>query len=712
LCQAIRAWPNRRYRLDIHAEPPAVRSGRFSGGSVQVRFASLRADEEIRVYEPPVMRIGGDASVVHRAFFQCPPGTGRLRVCLRFRVGKPIVVQRVRLVECGDYLLTGHPLAMPPEPWREPPPCLPASVILCDGRTDSRPLLAWLREVFGEGNVDRIAPSELLRRHAHVAAKHYPVQAPCEAGGRPRTAQRTAALGCATEDDEDIARPEGWPPNHNGVERDTSGGESADPAIIIDLPANRSPRLPDLLAWSDRTIVIASLATFVGSAGRAGLPGIRLQDRVSGVDMPCGKIVLSGYYTRGFALADTIPYAWNDGRDNFAHRYLAMTKPAQAKLGQMGIRPALVTDCGQREVDNRPLALYRPGRNGALVVLDPDTLEAPSAGQDVPRTFDLLWRSALGHDTVTLGQFSAPPTHYEGVVTDLVELARQHYDMIEDVSISARTHGKGNRPPIWLFPGRRGDPLSRRKALLIRAGFAEAEWPAVYGLLLWLKGVAMAAMRGEPVSRVLLERTRLLAWPIAQPQNWRGCPADVTSPRLDMPVGDLLGRIDLRIGRQRHTSILVPDRQREAIVRRSVLGWPRLAHPTPQIRIDRGAFEDEPLAQSGRTDLVLCKVLLPGVPQAYPANSPILADMAATLLERLAFATIGLIVPNRSWRRQEVDLGAPGTTMRRTLLVQPAGQVQRVDVRRARRIVVPPGATIVGLSGRRSYGAKRQLRNR
>ena len=100
----------------------------------------------------------------------------------------------------------------------------------------------------------------------------------------------------------------------------------------------------------------------------------------------------------------------------------------------MGIRPAIVTECGQREIDNHPLVLQRAGEHGALLVMDPDGLEQPSAGEEVPRIFDLLWRNALGQETVDLGQFSAPPTHYEGMLVDLVEVAK-HYDLIEDVSI-------------------------------------------------------------------------------------------------------------------------------------------------------------------------------------------------------------------------------------------------------------------------------------
>jgi len=687
LSQTVRAWPNQRYRLDVHAEPLAGHDGRRLAGSIRMRFASLRADEEIRWYEPPVVEVGGDAPIIHRAYFQCPGGTGRLRICLRFRACRAIVVQRVRLVECGDQLLTGHPLAAPPEPWRRPPPCLPTRVVLCDGRRDDRPLLAWLRKVFGPANVQRVAPCELRRWTAHLAHRNWlrnePAwppggrgagpQAPCQAGGRLRG--------------------------------------NVEPAVVIDLPAGRAPRLPGLLAWSDRAIVIASLATFAGSAGRAGLRGIRLQDRISGLDMPCGKIVLPGHHVRGFALVDTIPYAWSGGRDSFAHRFLAIPKRTQARLDEMGIRPAIVTDCGRREIDNRPLALYRQGRSGALFAMDPDGLEAPGAGQDVPRIFDLIWRSALGRETVTLGQFSAPPTHYEGVLADLVELGRQYYDVLEDLSVRARVRGEGNWPPIWLLPGGHLPLLTHRGVLHIRTGFAEADWPAVYGLLLWLKQVAVAAMRGEPIGGMLLERMRLLAWPIAEPRNWRGCPSAVAAPPCDLAGGSLLGRIDLRVGRRRQTMILVPDRQREAIVRRGLCGWPRPGHPAPKVRIDPGAFRGEWFRRQGRTDRLICQVLLSGVPPAHPANSPVLTDLAATLLERLAFATFGLIVPNRSWQGQTVDPRTLAAAVQRVIQIDPDGHMEPVDVRRQRKIAVPPGGAIVGMSAGRTCGVAGRIRH-
>ena len=623
LSQSLRAYPNRRYRLDVHVEPlkrlgrtrtpagkPPVAPGRTSVdfvGGVQARFAAFKGDEEIRAYEPPVMQVGGDAPVLHRAFFQCPPGTGRLQVRLRFRADELIVITRVRLIRCGDHLLVSHALANLPEPGQERPPCLPGRVILCDGRKDSRPLLGWLRGLFGASHVQRITPTELLRMRGHA---YLPGKAPSQSqlippsGGRGTRQRNTDRL----------------------------------PAIIVDLPEDRAPALADLLSWSDRTIVIASLATFAGSANRAGIKGIRVQDRVNGTDMPCGEIVLSGYYTRGFALADAIGYAWNDGQDDFAHRYLTMPKQGKKQLAERGIHPAIVTECGQQEIDNHPLMLFRPGNHGALLVMDPYGLEAPSAGEEVPRTFDLLWRGALGRKTVTLGQYAAPPTHYEGMLVDMVEVVK-HYDLIEDLSIVNRMHGNGNWPPMWLLPSHRSDRFTRRPALHIRTGFSEADWPAVYGLILWLKRVALSAARNEEFGRTLLKRMRLLAWPLAQPHGWRGCPKDVTEPQSDLAARDLIGRIDLQVGRGRRAVILAPDRAAQVLVRRS------LGQTAAEIRIDPAAFGGDRLSQVRRTGQMLCKVLLPGIPQAFPGNSPLLTDLAATLLEKLVFGVTGVEPP-------------------------------------------------------------------
>ncbi len=590
LTQAIRAYPNRRYRLDIHVEPVKKQDGQDLVGAVEVRFASFNRDEEVRAYEPLPLRIGGDAPAIQRVVFQCPPGTGRLQVRLRFRVSQPIVVQRVRLVETGDYLLASHALANPPEPQHEMPPYLPASVILCDGRKDNRPLLGWLQQVFGERRVQRVWPRDLM------------------------------------------------------VAIDRIGTKPDRPAVILDLPEDRVPALPDLLAWSDRTIVIASLATFAGAASRTGLEGIRIQDRICGLDLPCGKIVQVGYYTRGFALIDDIPYAWNDGQDDFAHRYLTMPKETKAELAKMNVRPAILTECGQGGADKKPLTLYRPSENGALLVMDPDGLEGPSAGEDGPQTFALLWLAALGQDTVTLGQYAAPPTHYEGMMIDLVEVAK-HYDLIEDLSILDRMHGRGNHPPVWQLPGKRHDRFARRPTLQIRTGFVENDWPAVYGLLLWLKRVALQAGRNQPIGQSLLRRMQVLAWPLSQPQNWRGCPKDVTAPRSHIASDKLLGLIDLQVGQGRDAVILVPDRPRQTMVRQ-VIGRAGVG-----VRVSPADFEGEIPTQPKQ---LVCRVLLPGIPQAFPANSPILTDLAATLLERLALGTIGETAPGRTWRKQKV----------------------------------------------------------
>ncbi len=649
MSQPVRAWPNRRYRLDVHVEAltkaarknaltgkpsaargePSVTRGEFVA-CIQARFASFRAGKEIRAYEPPAMHVGGDAPVIHRAVFQCPPGTGKVLVRLRFRVERPIVVKRVRLVETGDYLLTSHVLASPPLPSRVPLPCVPGDAILCDGRRDNRPLLGWLGGVFGEKQVQRVGARELAREGQGTQFSLTSGRTTANSSGvapdvlflRARHGRKQRGHGTQ------LVRPGGG----RGTQR--KGFLAPFPAIVVDQPEARGPGMRDLLAWSNESIVIVSLDTLVAAASRSGINGIRLQDRVSGVDMPCGQVVLAGYPTRGFALADTIPYAWNDGRDDFAHRYLVLSKHTKARLAGMGIRPAIVTDCGQREFDKHPLVRYRVGQRGALVVMDPDGLERPSAGEELPRVFDLLWRNALGRETVTLGQFSAPSTHYEGMMADLVELARQ-YDMIEDLSVPRRVHGEGNWPPTWLLPGRRHDRFVERPVLHIRTGFAEGDWPAVYGLMLWLKRLALQAARDDPAGREVLKRMRVLAWPMTEPRNWRGCPKDVVAPQSEVAEKDLFGRIDVQVGRERQAVVLVPDRAGEAAVRRG------LGKGEVKVRVDPAAFAGELPAGSRPKGQLVCKVLLPGIPQAFPGSSPLLTDVAATVLEKLALAAAG-----------------------------------------------------------------------
>jgi hypothetical protein len=324
-----------------------------------------------------------------------------------------------------------------------------------------------------------------------------------------------------------------------------------------------------------------------------------------------------------------MPYTWNDGQDDFAHRYLTIPKQAKSQLAAMGIGPAILTECGQPECDKHTLVLQRAGEHGALVVMDPDGLEQPSAGEDLPRIFDLLWRSALGLRSVTLGQFSAPATHYEGMLVDLVELPK-YYDLIEELSVLNRIRGLGNWPPTWLLPAKRHDRFAERPVLLIRTGFAEGDWPVVYGLILWLKRLALAAARNEPAGRDLLQRMRILAWPIAQPQEWRGCPKDVTSPQCDLAGKRLLGEIDLQVGHERRTVVLVPDAGSASVIGQA------LGKGGVDIRVSAMAFEsDEP---AGRARHLRCKVLLPGIPQPFPANSPFLTDLAAGVLQGLALA--------------------------------------------------------------------------
>ncbi len=652
IMQEMRTYPNRRYRLDVRAEVASGRGGTGVAGRIQPGFVALKAGREIRVCEPAAMQVGAGILPIHRTYFQCPEGAGRLRLHLRLSARRPIVIKQVRLIECGDYMPQGHPLAVPPEPWREPPPYLPEDVLLWDSRRDNRPLLVWLRRVFSHKTVRRVT----AKQAASLA-------------GIPRAGKPIAPRS-----------PQAEP------------FQASRSAIVLDLPAEQAPSLKELLTLSDQTIVIASLTTFAGAAQRSGIRGIRLQDRISGTDMPAATITFAGYHTRGFALADEIPYCWNNGQDDFAQRYLVVSKVTKKQIADMGLEVSLTSDTGQPATSHHPVAFYRRGTHGALVVMDPDGLEAASAGQDIPRVFDHLWRSALGRDTTTLGAFSTPEAGYRGVMTGAVEVAK-HFDMIEDLSTAVRLHRRGNPPPMWLWPSRRVHRTTGRKTLLIRTGYSAADWPAIYGLIVWLKAIATKLRTDEPATNRLCEKLRVLALPITEPQNWNDCPENVTAPQPDLEPANLAGLIDLAVGDESHTVMLVPDKTRAGILQRCLgLAW----QPETEIVIAPQAFADEPLSRQAQTDRLVCKIVLPGIPQPEHATSPASTDLAACLLERLAYSAIGWIVPNRNWR--PIRLTLP-TARRKEKIVQigPTGDDTRVTQRRS-GFTLPPGATLLGVT--------------
>ena len=76
--------------------------------------------------------------------------------------------------------------------------------------------------------------------------------------------------------------------------------------------------------------------------------------------------------------------------------------------------------------------------------------------------------------------------------------------------------------------------------------------------------------------------------------------------------------------------ILVPDRDTQAMVRQA------LGKGSADVRISASAFEGR--GSVARARQLRCKVLLPGIPQPFPANSPFLTDLAAELLQGLALA--------------------------------------------------------------------------
>jgi len=659
LTQTIRAWPGKYYRLDLDAVPAGRLRGKQRLGELQATFRSLKADRQIEAHTPPAMRVAGDCPPIWRAHYRAPAGTGKLQIRLRLRVQEPLIVRRVRLVECGESILSSHPLAIPPEPWQDRPPCLPNAAVLCDGRRDDRPLLRWLRGVFGAKTVRRIGPDR-LRRLAKAA--------------------------------------DGF--NRRGTT-----------ACVIDLPAARAPHLADLLALADGTLVIVSLQTFAGSLQRAGIRGVGIRYRTTAEDMPGGQIVHAGFFTRGLALADVVPCGWSDGRDDFAHRYITLSKAAKARLAERGIEPAILTDTGHDATSKHPLAFYRSGKKGALIAIDPDGLEAPPAGENERLIHELLWRNSLARETTTLGQFVVADLDYTRLRIDLVDLPRR-FPLVEDLAVRARLTGQGNPPPIWLLPATGRSRSISRPTLLVRSGFSPADWPAVYGLICWLKRLAHKAAREDQVAWALLERIRVLACPVSRPHKWPGCPEDITALESDFDDDALAGVIEMTTGTGQNTIIVVPDRSRADRIRACLdfgggrnHAWQGLdadsptapATGPPRIIVDPKPFTAGAAAQARRLDVPLCKVLLPSTLEARPADSVILTDLAARILERLAFGAVGFIAANRNWRPQTVTPNHSSRARRKVFAIRPSGDARPVDVRRRKRIRLPAGWTAITL---------------
>jgi len=652
ISQTIRCWSGKHYRLDIWAEPAGRgRSSRRPVGEIKATFASERAGKTLETHSPPAMRVSGDCRI-WRAYYQPAQGAGKLRISLQIRTSGSVRLRMVRLVDCGESVLSGHPLALPPEPWQVRHPAPAKKVLLCDGRKDRRGLLQWLQHTLGRSAVRRISPARL----------------------------KNLALQSRNS-------------------RDSKGQV----AIVIDSPDVNPLGLDDLLRLADSRLVIVSLRTFAESAARAGIRGLSVVERITGDDMPAGKVVLAGFLIRGLALADVVPCGWSDGGIDFAHRYLKLTRSAKAALAKLGIEPVIVTETGYADSSGHPTVMLKQTANAALVVIDPDGLESPPAGENERNIHELLWRNALGSETVTLGQFVVADLDYKKIKLDLDELSRR-FDAIGNGLHVSDGVAASALPPMWLVPKPTTLLTPDSPTVLIRTGFGPADWPCIYGLIFWLKRLASRLSRGDEPARLLLSNLKILALPIAEPGRWPGCPREVAKPEPQFEPNALAGLIEITVHHERSEVLVrVPD-SLSARLAREALADPAIALPAAtnhaakkagkrqsiEVVIDARQFRGGIERQAARLRVPSIRLLLPSTLEATPADSPAMTDLAACVLEKLVYAFVGRFTVNRAWKPMPVTLtGVDGC--KSVTLFAPDGHIRQIAPAGRNRMTLKPG---------------------
>lgn len=469
--QTLACEPEQWYRLEFVFSADWERSD--AGGALQddaSADAGLRIVAEafdarrrplVRRRTPPVSAAAAEKRTL-RLFFATCVRAKRLRIGISIQgVVGGVRLHEARLMPILEPEHDSHPFALPPPSHMQPAPLRPKRVeILCDDAP-------WIRQ----------APQWLPEFDVHVHDKE------------------RASLGRAST-------------SKGAGDRSRRAGR----AII--LQGARPPReisdFKSLFSLAERNIVMVSLPIFARLAGA----GIRVRTVRQWDDPIHARVTWNGYATRGFALHDAFPFAWDEGRSGlFVQRHLLRGRALVEFCEKHELRPML-TSLGDQEVtSDRVAALCRTWPRGALFIVDLDSLSAePSSLSEVAFPVHLL-RGMLGLQQQRLGQYVAAKLSESSLRNGLRVMATQYagFDVEEaDVPVEELTRQVvhvGGRAMMGLADAR---PIIEI-ATDDRAGDLES----FAGALFWIRELVRMPPHACPYRDELLSRFRIEWAPLA-----------------------------------------------------------------------------------------------------------------------------------------------------------------------------------------------------
>jgi len=616
--QTVVCKPEEFYRIDAVVTANATVTD--VRGGVVVVIEALEDGEVVDVRSTPGIHQAETPETV-RAFYLVPENVRRLRISIGLvdAFGKADL-HTMRFIEMIEPDELSHPLAVPPPPHEVPAPLVAKSVCVCSVTAADRRVSRLLGQALGERTVSGIAPAAF----------------------KPTTA-------------------------------------SSDAILFPDDVLPRSIRSVKALAkLAESRIVVVSLPAFCAVAGE----DVSFR-RVEQADDPInGKIMWGCYASRGFALHDVFPYAWDGKAEaSYAHHQFRGGKKFKEFCKKQKFEVFLDAMCDKDSTSDQPMALYRETEGGALFVLDIDPVEAIGTTMNEPALAMHLLLSVLGHSQHNLGQF-ASPTYKEQYLRDSI---REMAVRIESIHVLDEDLPSDQITEQLVLVGSEdqsfGLPLEPKPVILVRSGLQSGDAESIHGAWTWFKQLVRPAPFPCPYAEAIASAFRFAWVPSAAPLEQRaGLLRTNRDPIAELAIdtddGELAMMIDLvsrscnriRVCFAEHSdeferyatqlpqlfSAFRPGNFFLPTVGpggdfgdRAAYEWRHVQTPV-EVVVDPAAFDAPEYASMRDANVNVVRIEVPGCDADFAACSIHRTDIAATTLEHVIGLQYGLIGVNRT----------------------------------------------------------------
>ena len=567
---------------------------------------------------PAIIRTSKQTAI--RTYYEAPDEVRRLEITIGVRDASGTArIHEVRVIQVMEPEAISHCLALPVPPYSVSVPRIVKHVCVCSATAEERPVTRRLAAYFGTANVHSLAPTKL---------------------------------------------------------RDVPRGTHALLLPDATLPASiRS--MSGLIKLANDQLVIVSLPALAKLAnGMLSLRRVEQDD-----DAIHARVEYANHATRGFALHDNFPYAWDgDKTGSFVQQHFRKTAAIKTFCEKHQFETLLSSMCDQDVTSERPICLYKKTPGGGLYVLDIEPAEADASTFAEPTLPIHLLLNILGQTLNALGQYSAPVREeaefrefFREMAIRFKHFVVQDADLpIDEVTEQLVTIGREDQSY--------GLPLKPKPVILVRSGLTGGDVETPYGALLWFKQLVRMEPYTCSYAQQLASRFRLAWVPLVagwEPSDgWRRSDRE---PECAMAVtaedSEVAAIIDLVACPTNEVGIVLPSH--EGAYRRYVDWLPRIfeafppgAHFAPtvedgeefddldriawrrphhrlQLIVDTDAFDSDAhrgvIANGGQA----IRIEVPGCDRDFTARSIERTDLVATLLEQVIGIQYGLIAVNR-----------------------------------------------------------------